>query len=114
MLPGGARGRPARDASSPSSVHTNIVPQLDDFNQSKEHGLWGELENAIYEDVDVERLRISVFGGPIFKDTDFAYRGVLVPRCAPISQSPHDRRLQEVREGRQEHQLLGPSVGRPI
>jgi endonuclease G, mitochondrial len=44
------------------------------------HGLWGELENAVYEDVDVDDLRISVFGGPVFKDTDFLFRGVLIPR----------------------------------
>jgi endonuclease G len=44
------------------------------------HGLWGELEDAVYEDVDVDDLRISVFGGPVFKDTDFLFRGVLVPR----------------------------------
>jgi endonuclease G len=44
------------------------------------HGLWGELEDAVYEDVDVDDLRISVFGGPVFKDTDFLFRGVLVAR----------------------------------
>ena len=70
----------AAQANADSFFFTNITPQLDDFNQSKQHGLWGELENAIYEDVDVEDLRISVFGGPIFKDTDFPFHDVLVPR----------------------------------
>jgi endonuclease G len=42
--------------------------------------LWGELEDAIFEDVEVEDLRISVFGGPIFKDNDFPYRDLLVSR----------------------------------
>jgi len=70
----------AEQANVDSFFFTNITPQLDDFNQSREHGLWGELENAIFEDVDVEDLRISVFGGPIFKDTDFPYRDTLVPR----------------------------------
>lgn len=28
----------------------------------------------------MDDLRLSVFGGPIFKDTDFLYRDVLVPR----------------------------------
>lgn len=63
-----------------SFFFTNITPQLDDFNRSSSHGLWGELENAIYEDVDIDHLRVSIFGGPIFKDTDFPYRKVLVPR----------------------------------
>lgn len=70
----------AEQANADSFFFTNITPQLDDFNQSGQHGLWGELENAIFEDVKVEELKISVFGGPIFKDTDFAYREVLVPR----------------------------------
>jgi endonuclease G len=70
----------ANQANVDSFFFTNITPQLDDFNQSKQHGLWGQLEDAIYEDVDVEDLRISVFGGPIFKNTDFPYREILVPR----------------------------------
>ena len=70
----------ANRANVDSFFFTNITPQLDDFNQSKQHGLWGELENAIYDDVDVDHLRISVFGGPVFKSNDFAFRDVLVPR----------------------------------
>jgi endonuclease G len=70
----------AQQANSDSFFFTNITPQVDDFNQSKLHGLWGELENAIFEDVDVDALKVSVIGGPIFKDTDFPYRDLLVPR----------------------------------
>jgi endonuclease G, mitochondrial len=70
----------AEQANADSFFFTNITPQLDDFNQSSKQGLWGQLEDAIYEDVDVEDLRLSVFGGPIFKDTDLLYRDVLVPR----------------------------------
>jgi endonuclease G len=70
----------AERANVESFRFTNITPQLNDFNQSRMHGLWGELEDAVYEDVDVDDLRISVFGGPVFKDTDFLFRGVLVPR----------------------------------
>jgi endonuclease G, mitochondrial len=70
----------AEQGNIDSFFFTNITPQLDDFNQSTKHGLWGELENAVFEDVDIDDLRVSVFGGPIFKDTDFAYRNVLVPR----------------------------------
>ena len=70
----------AEQGNIDSFFFTNITPQLDDFNQSTKHGLWGELENAVFEDVDVDDLRVSVFGGPIFNDTDFAYRNVLIPR----------------------------------
>lgn len=70
----------AQQANSDSFYFTNITPQLDDFNQSKQHGLWGELENAIFDDVDVDDLKVSVIGGPIFKETDFPYRNMLVPR----------------------------------
>jgi endonuclease G len=70
----------AERANVDSFFFTNITPQLDDFNQSKQHGLWGELENAIFDDTEVDHLKVSVFAGPIFKDTDVPYRGVLVPR----------------------------------
>lgn len=70
----------AEQGNVDSFFFTNITPQLDTFNRSTSHGLWGEVENAIYEGVEVDHLRISVFGGPIFKDSDFAYRKVLVPR----------------------------------
>ncbi|HEU6443733.1 MAG TPA: DNA/RNA non-specific endonuclease [Gaiellaceae bacterium] len=72
--------REAEAANIDSFFFTNITPQLDDFNQSRLHGLWGELENAIFEDVDVDNLKISVFAGPLFKDSDFPYRDLLVPR----------------------------------
>jgi endonuclease G len=70
----------AQRANTESFLFTNIAPQLDDFNQSAKHGLWGQLEDAVYEDVSVQDLRLSVLGGPIFKRNDLAYRDVLVPR----------------------------------
>jgi endonuclease G len=70
----------AERANRESFLFTNIAPQLDDFNQSRQHGLWGQLEDAIYEAVSVDDLRLSVLGGPIFKRNDLAYRDVLVPR----------------------------------
>jgi endonuclease G len=70
----------AEQANRDSFFFTNITPQLDDFNQSSQHGLWGEVENAIFDDVEVEALRVSLFGGPIFKDGDFPYRDTFVPR----------------------------------
>jgi endonuclease G, mitochondrial len=70
----------ARQANKDSFFYTNITPQLDTFNQDSRDGLWGELEDAIFADVDVDHFRISLIGGPMFADDDFAYRDVLVPR----------------------------------
>jgi endonuclease G, mitochondrial len=70
----------AKRANKASFFFTNITPQHQAFNQSERHGLWGMLENAILEDVDVENLRVSVFAGPIFCSDDPVYRDVKIPR----------------------------------
>lgn len=69
----------AEQANRDSFFYTNITPQMDDFNQSRQNGIWGNLENALYEDVTVDQLRVSVFAGPIFQATDQKYRDVLLP-----------------------------------
>ncbi|WP_405817052.1 DNA/RNA non-specific endonuclease [Streptomyces sp. NBC_01390] len=70
----------AEKANTDSFFYTNITPQMDDFNQSAKNGLWGELEDAIFADVDVDDLKVSVFGGPVFQDDDRVFRGVRIPR----------------------------------
>ncbi|MGY1666419.1 DNA/RNA non-specific endonuclease [Geodermatophilus sp. SYSU D00696] len=70
----------ARRANRDSFYFTNIAPQMDDFNQSTRDGVWGRLEDAVLADADVEDLRVSVFGGPVFADDDRVYRGVRLPR----------------------------------
>ncbi len=75
----GAAAEAAR-ANTDSFFFTNIAPQIDSFNQASRWGVWGRLEDALYEAVTVDRLRISVFGGPVLRDDDLVYRGVLVPR----------------------------------
>lgn len=70
----------ARQANRDSSFFTNIAPQHERFNQSGRKGLWGRLENLILEQVDVEDVRMSVFGGPLFAVDDIAHRGVRIPR----------------------------------
>jgi endonuclease G len=70
----------AQRANRDSFVYTNIAPQLEDFNQSTQDGVWGRLEDAVFADVDVEDLRVSLFGGPVFAADDRAYRGVRLPR----------------------------------
>ena len=69
----------AKAANRDSFFFTNMTPQHEKFNQSSEGGLWGELENAIFDDVKIEDLRVSVMAGPIFRKTDVLYRGVQIP-----------------------------------
>ena len=70
----------AKKANKDSFFFTNIAPQLANFNQSKQGGIWGELENAVFDEAKVDDLRVSVFGGPVFRDDDFKYRKVKIPR----------------------------------
>lgn len=70
----------AKKANKDSFFFTNIAPQMDDFNQSVRGGLWGRLEDAVFEDTDVENLRVSLFGGPVFREDDREFRGVMLPR----------------------------------
>lgn len=69
----------ASAANRDSFYYSNITPQLDDFNQSKQQGIWGLLENALFEDVEVENLKVSVFGGPVFGADDPIYRKTAIP-----------------------------------
>lgn len=69
----------AQQANTDSFKYTNITPQMDDFNQSSKQGVWGQLENALFEEVDVQDLRVSVFGGPLFHTDDRVYRGIALP-----------------------------------
>ncbi|MFD3684154.1 DNA/RNA non-specific endonuclease [Nocardiopsis sp. NPDC058631] len=70
----------AKKANVDSFYYTNIMPQIEDFNQSSKGGLWGRLEDAVFAEVEVDDLRVSVFGGPVFQDDDRLYRGVQIPR----------------------------------
>ncbi|MGM1058596.1 DNA/RNA non-specific endonuclease [Saccharothrix sp. Mg75] len=73
-------GPGAERANVDSFFFTNITPQVDDFNQSMRQGLWGRLEDAVLADADVDDLRVSVYGGPVFQDDDRVFRGVALPR----------------------------------
>jgi endonuclease G len=78
LLWGGAAE--AEQANIDSFFYTNITPQMDDFNQSSRAGVWGQLEDAVFADADVDDLLVSVFGGPAFRDDDRVHRGVALPR----------------------------------
>ena len=70
----------AQKANRDSFFFTNITPQMDDFNQSTKQGIWGRLEDAALADVDVENLKVSVYGGPVFNADDRVFRSVAIPR----------------------------------
>jgi endonuclease G len=70
----------ARQANKDSFFFTNIAPQMDNFNQSNLGGIWGELENAVFDEVDVENFHVSVFGGPVFRNDDRVFLGIKIPR----------------------------------
>ena len=70
----------AKRANIDSFFFTNITPQMNDFNQSARDGVWGRLEDAVFADTDVQDLKVSVFGGPVFHDDDRLYRGTRLPR----------------------------------
>lgn len=69
----------AHQANKDSFYFTNITPQMEDFNQSRQAGIWGRLENALYEDVEIDDLRCSVFAGPVLHHDDQHYRGYQLP-----------------------------------
>jgi endonuclease G, mitochondrial len=71
--------RDAQAANRDSFYFTNIAPQMDHFNQSNQGGIWGKLEDALFEDANVENLRVSLFGGPVFRTDDRIYRNTLIP-----------------------------------
>lgn len=64
-------------------MYTNACPQVAKLNQSSKKGLWGLLEKIVLESgAKVEKgemARISVFNGPIFKDSDPVFKGIQVP-----------------------------------
>lgn len=66
----------ARQGNYDSFFFTNIAPQHEAFNQSEdtsadpEGGIWGRLENAIFDSEAPHKLRVSLLGGPVFSRRD--------------------------------------------
>ncbi len=65
----------AQKANDDTFFYTNSCPQHNNFNQGK----WLELENWIRNNTKVHNLKISVFTGPVFKESDMEYRGAQIP-----------------------------------
>ena len=70
----------AKKANKDSFFFTNITPQMENFNQSQKGGLWGGLEDAVFEETDVENLKVSLFAGPVLRNDDREFRQIKIPR----------------------------------
>jgi len=66
----------AKQGNYDSFFYSNIAPQHEAFNQSDdtsddpEGGLWGRLENTVFDSEDPQKLRISLMGGPVISKKD--------------------------------------------
>jgi endonuclease G len=66
----------AKQGNYDSFFYTNICPQHEAFNQSDdtsddpEGGLWGRLENTVFDSEDPHELQISLMGGPVISKKD--------------------------------------------
>ncbi|GAA1865166.1 hypothetical protein GCM10009715_10430 [Paeniglutamicibacter psychrophenolicus] len=70
----------AERANRDSFFFTNVTPEMDDFNQSSKNGVCDRIEDAVFSDVGIEDLKVSVFGGLVFQVDDRLYRGIRLPR----------------------------------
>jgi endonuclease G len=62
-------------AAEDTFFYTNAAPQHERFNQR----IWLDLENYILENADNHDIRVSVFTGPVFKESDRVYRKIQIP-----------------------------------
>jgi endonuclease G len=64
-------------------MYTNACPQVPALNRSNRSGLWGNLENLVLENGAIKENgatgKITVFNGPIFKESDPVFRGIQIP-----------------------------------
>lgn len=65
----------ARQADADTFHATNAAPQVQGFNG----GLWGGIEDYILAHAHADRMRISVFTGPVLAGDDPVIHGVKVP-----------------------------------
>ena len=79
----GSTATKAKEYADLTCMYTNACPQVPELNRSNKSGLWGILEKVILEKgvkkEEGKTSRISVFNGPVFKEHDKAYKGVLIP-----------------------------------
>jgi endonuclease G len=79
----GSTAAEAKRNADYTCMYTNACPQVAKLNQSGRKGLWGILEKVILEAgaerEDGSTAKISVFNGPIFKESDPVYKAIQVP-----------------------------------
>jgi endonuclease G len=68
-------GEKAEEANRNTFHFTNCSPQHAFLNQKT----WLELENYILDHAENDKLRVTVFTGPVFRTDDMLYRGVQIP-----------------------------------
>jgi endonuclease G len=68
-------GGEAELANQDTFHFTNCSPQMAGFNQKN----WLDLENYLLDNTRRWQARATVFTGPVFRDDDRRYRGVLIP-----------------------------------
>ncbi len=62
-------------AAEDTFFYTNAAPQHAKLNQR----IWLGLENYVLENADNHDIRVSVFTGPVFKESDRVYRNIQIP-----------------------------------
>lgn len=67
--------REAKDASEDTFFYTNCAPQHKNLNQR----IWLGLEEYILSKTVDHGMKICVYNGPIFSDTDMFYRDIQIP-----------------------------------
>jgi endonuclease G, mitochondrial len=65
----------AKQAENDTFHFTNAAPQHADLNQKE----WLKLEDYLLQNANSKDLKISVFTGPVFSETDIEYRGERIP-----------------------------------
>ncbi|MBY3181840.1 DNA/RNA non-specific endonuclease [Rhizobium sp. 25PS6] len=68
-------GKTAATANGDTFHFTNCSPQAANFNQKT----WLSLEDYVLGNAKVQDTKVSVFTGPVFRDSDRTYRGVQIP-----------------------------------
>lgn len=79
----GTSAEEAKRNADLTCMYSNACPQVAGLNQSSRNGLWGMLEKIVLETgasaQKGREAKISVFNGPVFKDSDPVYKGIQVP-----------------------------------
>src|SRR5262249_8008126 len=75
----------ANKANADTFHWTNCSIQHQMFNranlsEAQDRFLWGSIEDHIADEAKAMKKKLSVFNGPIMKDTDKLHRGILVPQ----------------------------------